>query len=227
MNHRVLVTGGAGFLGSHLCERLLSEGDEVICLDDVSSGQRENVASFADNDRFSFFKKGVRLPDSLSPVSRIYHLASRASPADLTELPVDIALSNVQGTRRLLYHARACYAQIVYASTSEIYGDGEQTRSFCYIEFIQGMALMRAEESEYDVYNSGKQNKRAIEEPAEEVIEATGTSSEIVYEPFPEDESGRRESDITRTEEDLGWEPETPLSEGLSKTPSYFKSVSR
>lgn len=120
---RVLVTGGAGFLGSHLCEQLLSDGNEVICLDDVSSGQRENVSGFADDENFSFLEQNVRLPDSLPPVDRIYHLASRASPKDFTEFPVDIALSNTQGTRRLLDHARACDARMVYASTSEVYGD--------------------------------------------------------------------------------------------------------
>ena len=125
MPHRVLITGGAGFLGSHLCERLLTERIEVICLDDVSSGQRENVAAFADDENFTFLEQDVRLPDSLPPVDRIYHLASRASPSDFTDFPVDIALANTQGTRRLLDHARACDARIVYASTSEVYGDPE------------------------------------------------------------------------------------------------------
>jgi UDP-glucuronate decarboxylase len=122
---RVLVTGGAGFLGSHLCERLLAEGNEVICLDDISSGQRENITAFEDHDRFEFLEQDVRLPDSLPRVDRIYHLASRASPKDFTEFPVDIALSNTQGTRRMLDHARACDARMVYASTSEVYGDPE------------------------------------------------------------------------------------------------------
>lgn len=122
---RVLVTGGAGFLGSHLCEQILAEGHKVICLDDISSGQRQNIEGFENSDRFSFLKQDVRLPGSLPPVDRIYHLASRASPADFTEFPVDIALSNTQGTRRLLDHARACDARMLYASTSEVYGDPE------------------------------------------------------------------------------------------------------
>ncbi len=123
---RVLVTGGAGFLGSHLCEQLLADGNEVICLDNVSSGQSENIEPFADDDNFTFLEQDVRLPDPLPSVDQIYHLASRASPKDFTEFPVDIALSNTQGTRRLLDHARACDARMVYASTSEVYGDPEE-----------------------------------------------------------------------------------------------------
>ena len=122
---RILVTGGAGFLGSHLCDQLLAEGNQVICLDDISSGQRENIDSLADKPRFEFLEQDVRLPGSLPAVDAIYHLASRASPKDFTEFPVDIALSNTQGTRRLLDHARACDARMVYASTSEVYGDPE------------------------------------------------------------------------------------------------------
>lgn len=122
---RVLVTGGAGFLGSHLCERLLADDIEVVCLDDLSSGQRQNIASFIDDDQFTLLEQDVRLSGSLPRVDRIYHLASRASPTDFTEFPVDIALSNTQGTRRLLDHARACDARMVYASTSEVYGDPE------------------------------------------------------------------------------------------------------
>jgi len=108
-----------------------------------------------------------------------------------------------------------------------VYGDGQQTRSFCYVDdLISGIvSLMRADETEYDVYNLGKQNERTIEELAEEVIEATGTSSKIVYEPLPEDDPSRRQPDITRAEEDLGWVPEIPLNEGLDKTVSYFRSV--
>jgi len=121
----VLVTGGAGFLGSHLCEWLLSDGKEVICLDNFGSGRRANIEDFEDHQRFSVISRDVRIPGSLPSVERIYHLASRASPADFTDFPVNIALANTQGTRRLLDHARACNARMVYASTSEVYGDPE------------------------------------------------------------------------------------------------------
>lgn len=121
-----LVTGGAGFLGSHLCERLVAEGRDVICLDNFSSGRRDNVTELLDEPGFDLLDRDVRLPGSLPQVDRIYHLASRASPADFTEFPVDIALANTQGTRRLLDHAVASDARMLFASTSEVYGDPEQ-----------------------------------------------------------------------------------------------------
>ncbi|MFD1562782.1 UDP-glucuronic acid decarboxylase family protein [Haloarchaeobius amylolyticus] len=125
MSHKVLVTGGAGFLGSHLCEQLLSAGQEVYCLDNFSSGRRHNITSFEGNDSFHLMDRDVRTPSSLPQIDRIYHLASRASPADFQEYPVQIALANTQGTRQLLDHARACGARILFASTSEVYGDPE------------------------------------------------------------------------------------------------------
>lgn len=118
-----LVTGGAGFLGSHLCERLLSEGHEVICLDNFGSGQRANIEAYKDHPAFTVCDRDVRAPTSLPYVDQIYHLASRASPDDFTDFPVNIALANTQGTWHLLEHARACDARMVFASTSEVYGD--------------------------------------------------------------------------------------------------------
>lgn len=125
MSSTILVTGGAGFLGSHLCEKLLSEGNEVICLDNFGSGQRTNIKELERHSKFTLTDRDVRMPGSLPSVDRIYHLASRASPDDFTDFPVDIALANTQGTRRLLDHARACDARMVFASTSEVYGDPE------------------------------------------------------------------------------------------------------
>jgi len=126
MTKRILVTGGAGFLGSHLCERLLSEGSKVLCLDNLSSGQRENIQEFVNDAAFTLLERDVRLPGSLPKVDEIYHLASRASPKDFTQYPVEIALANTQGTRRLLDHAVACDARMVFASSSEVYGNPEQ-----------------------------------------------------------------------------------------------------
>ncbi|MGB9931509.1 UDP-glucuronic acid decarboxylase family protein [Haloarcula amylolytica] len=123
MTNRILVSGGAGFLGSHLCERLLNEDHEVICFDNFGSGQLDNISGYKDHPKFTINDRDIRLSGSLPPVDRIYHLASRASPADFTDFPVDIALTNTQGTRRLLDHARACDARMVFASTSEVYGN--------------------------------------------------------------------------------------------------------
>lgn len=120
---KVLVSGGAGFLGSHVCERLLNEGHEVICVDNFGSGQRQNIEKCEASDLFSVIDRDIRNPGSLPSVDRIYHLASRASPADFTDFPVDIALANTLGTRQLLNHARACNARMIFASTSEVYGD--------------------------------------------------------------------------------------------------------
>jgi UDP-glucuronate decarboxylase len=309
MVERVLVTGGAGFLGSHLCERLLSRDYEVICLDNFGSGQRENIEALEDNPDFTVSNRDVRIPGSLPSVDQIYHLASRASPADFTNFPVNIALANTQGTRRLLDHARACDARLLFASTSEvygdpkvhpqpesytgnvnirgvrgcydeskrfgetltvayqrkydvdartvrifntygprmrpddgrviptfvmqalrgedltIYGDGEQTRSFCYVDdLIDGLvSLMRADNTAYDVYNIGKENERTIKQLAHEVIDLTETSSDIVYEPLPEDDPGQRKPDITRAKTDLNWEPTIPLRQGLKDTIAHFE----
>ncbi len=311
MTNRVLVTGGAGFLGSHLCERLLSEGHEVICLDNFGSGQRENIREFENHSSFTVSDRDVRIPDSLPPVDQIYHLASRASPADFTEFPVNIALANTQGTRRLLDHARACDARMVFASTSEVYGDpevhpqpetytgnvnirgirgcydeskrfgetltvayrrkygldvrtvrifntygprmrpddgrvvptfitqalrgkdltvygdGEQTRSFCYVDdLIEGLiALMRVDDPTHTVYNIGKENERTVKELAHEVLNLIHTDSSIVYQPLPKDDPSQRRPDITRAKEELEWEPEVPLREGLEETIDYFERL--
>lgn len=123
-SQRVLVTGGAGFLGSHLCETLIKNGKEVICIDNLGSGRRSNISSIA-TEKFHFLEGDIRRDITLPPVDRIYHLASRASPTDFTEFPVRIALTNTEGTRRLLDHAVACDARMVFASTSEVYGDPE------------------------------------------------------------------------------------------------------
>jgi UDP-glucuronate decarboxylase len=120
-----IVAGGAGFLGSHLCERLLDDGYEVVCVDNFGSGRRGNVDHLAENDRFEVVEADLRKAPSLPAVDEIYHLASRASPADFTEFPVRIALTNTEGTRFLLDHALEHDATMLFASTSEVYGDPE------------------------------------------------------------------------------------------------------
>jgi UDP-glucuronate decarboxylase len=124
-SERILVAGGAGFIGSHLCESLLADGYEVVCLDNFGSGRRENVAHLVENERFSLVEGDVTNVDDLPPVDGIYHLASRASPPDFEAYPLEVALANTEGTRRLLDHAVACDARTVYVSTSEVYGEPE------------------------------------------------------------------------------------------------------
>lgn len=162
----VLVTGGAGFLGSHLCESLVADGKEVICVDNLGSGRETNLDGLRDEDRFRLRTADVREVTDLPPADRIYHLASRASPADFTEFPVRIALTNTEGTRRLLQHAVECDARMMYTSTSEVYGDPEihpQSESYngnvnirgergCYDESKRfGETLTVAYERRYDL----------------------------------------------------------------------------
>ena len=125
MEDSAVVAGGGGFLGSHLCERLLDNGYKVVCVDNFGSGARRNVAHLESEDRFEIIKRDLRENPSLPAVDEIYHLASRASPADFTEFPVRIALTNTEGTRYLLDHALEHDATMLFASTSEVYGDPE------------------------------------------------------------------------------------------------------
>jgi UDP-glucuronate decarboxylase len=125
MSESAVVAGGAGFLGSHLCERLLDDGYEVVCVDNFGSGRRGNVDHLSSNDRFEIVEADLRKAPALPAVDEIYHLASRASPADFTEFPVRIALTNTEGTRFLLDHALEHDATMLFASTSEVYGDPE------------------------------------------------------------------------------------------------------
>lgn len=161
-----LVAGGGGFIGSHLCDALLDDGYDVLCIDNFGSGRPQNVDHLRDHPRFSLQQEDIRQPLALPPVDEIYHLASRASPKDFTEFPVRIALTNTEGTKNLLDHAVACDAKMLFASTSEVYGDPEvhpQPESYsgnvnirgprgCYDESKRfGETLAVAYEREYDL----------------------------------------------------------------------------
>jgi UDP-glucuronate decarboxylase len=161
-----LVAGGAGFVGSHLCDALLNDGYEVLCIDNFGSGRPRNVEHLLNHPRFTLKDADIRQPPALPPVDEIYHLASRASPEDFTDFPVRIALTNTEGTRNLLDHAVACDAKMLFASTSEVYGDPEvhpQPESYtgnvnirgprgCYDESKRfGETLTVAYEREYDL----------------------------------------------------------------------------
>lgn len=166
MSSVALIAGGGGFLGSHLCDDLLNDGYEVLCVDNFGSGRPRNVEHLVDHDRFRLLEEDIRQPLALPPVDEIYHLASRASPVDFTQFPVRIALTNTEGTRNLLDHAVACDAKMVFASTSEVYGDPEvhpQPETYtgnvnirgprgCYDESKRfGETLTVAYEQEYDL----------------------------------------------------------------------------
>lgn len=120
-----IVTGGAGFLGSHLCERLLDEGHEVVCVDNFGSGRSKNIDRLSEQDSFKVIEADIRKEPDLPVADEIYHMASRASPEDFTDFPVQIALTNTQGTKFLLEYAVEHDAKMLFASTSEVYGDPE------------------------------------------------------------------------------------------------------
>ncbi|MHC3378346.1 UDP-glucuronic acid decarboxylase family protein [Haloarcula sp. H-GB5] len=166
MTLTTLVAGGGGFLGSHLCTALVEDGHEVICIDNFGSGRRENIAHLEDHPRFMLIEADIREPLGLPAADRVYHLASRASPTDFTEFPVQIALTNTEGTRNLLDYAVKHDARMVYASTSEVYGNPEvhpQPESYtgnvnirgprgCYDESKRfGETLTVAYEERYDI----------------------------------------------------------------------------
>ena len=306
---RVVVAGGAGFLGSHLCDRLLERGDAVVCLDDLSTGSKENVAHLLDHERFDLIVTNVSehvvLGDS-SRVDAVCNLASPASPPAYLARPFDTLAVGSEGTRRLLELARAHGARFLMASTSEIYGDpevhpqvesyrgnvdptgprsvydeakrfaesltmamhrtqgvnvgiarifntygprlspgdgrvvsnfivqalrgepltvygdGSQTRSLCFVddEILGLLALL--DSSLTGPVNIGNPDERTVADLAHFVLEMTGSTSGIVFEPLPTDDPTRRCPDITLARTELGWEPTTGLQEGIRQTIDYF-----
>jgi len=297
-----LVTGGAGFLGSHLCEALLEKGHRVVCLDNLETGSLANVEHLR-SDEFAFLPQDltqhVELPERLDYV---YHLASPASPIDYLRLPLQTLKVGSHGTHNALGLAKVHRARFLLASTSEVYGDpqvhpqpetywghvnpigprgvydeakryaealtmayhrqqgvdtaivrifntygarmrphdgraiptfirqaleekpltvfgdGSQTRSFCYVDdLIRGLILL-AESGEHMPVNIGNPAEMSLLELAEAVIAATGSTSPIVFEALPVDDPQVRQPDITRARQLLGWEPEVSLEEGLRRT---------
>lgn len=309
---KVLVTGGAGFIGSHFCERLIAEGHTVYCLDNLCTGKVENLDRVKDDPSFRFILADVCEEINLE-VDAVAHLASPASPADYSRLSVETMLANSLGTYRTLELARKRKARYLLASTSEVYGDplevpqredyhgnvnpvgpracydeakrfaealtstyrrlyglptvivrifntygprmrledgrvipnflrqalegnpltvygdGTQTRSFCYIDdMVEGLYRALVEErAEGEVLNLGNQDEISVLDLARAVMEVLGVERELVFEPLPEDDPRRRRPDITRAREILGWEPTTPLREGLEKTIPWFREQLR
>lgn len=304
---KVLVAGGAGFIGSNLCHRLLDEGKEVICVDDLSSGRQKVIDELRDRDDFRFVQHDITEPLELdTDVDRIYHLASRASPPDYQDHPIHTLRTNAEGTFNMLNLAAEHDAALLYSSTSEVYGDpeihpqtedyngnvnpigpracydeskryaeamivnyveqhdvdasivrifntygprmkpddgrvitnflkqvlrddpitvygdGSQTRSFCYIDdLLDGLQLVM-EDGDRGPYNLGNPDERTILELAELVQEHFDTSSEIVHKDLPEDDPERRRPDISRVRE-LGWDPGIDLATGLQETATYLE----
>ena len=308
---RVLVTGGAGFLGSHLSERLLNEGHEVICLDNFFTGRRTNVEHLLDHHKFELVRHDVVEPILLE-VDRIYNLACPASPVHYQYNPVKTVKTSVMGAINMLGMAKRVRARILQASTSEvygdpemhpqreeywghvnpigirscydegkrvaetlfmdyhrqnavdirlirifntygprmhpqdgrvvsnfivqalhgqditIYGDGSQTRSFCYRDdLIEGMIRLMEYQGDDACLpmNIGNPNEFTMIELANLVIKLTGSKSRIIHQDLPQDDPKQRCPDITKAKQKLAWQPTIQLEEGLKRTVEYFRGI--
>lgn len=308
MKKRVVITGAAGFIGSHLAETLLDRGYAVIGIDNLLTGDTANIAHLRNRD-FEFIKHDVTNYIYIEgQVDYVLHWASPASPIDYLELPIPTLKVGALGTHKALGLAKAKQATFVIASTSEVYGDplehpqretywgnvnpigprgvydeakrfaeamtvayhrfhgldtkivrifntygprmrirdgravpafisqalrnedvtifgdGSQTRSFCYItDLVDGIIRLMLS-NENDPVNIGNPHEMTIKEMAETVIEMTGSSSRLVYKPLPTDDPKVRQPDITRAQTILGWEPKVSLRDGLVQTIEYFKT---
>ena len=304
---RTLVTGGAGFLGSHLCEYLLNKGHEVICMDNLITGTKDNISDIK-SKKFQFVEHNVSEFINLEgELDYILHFASPASPIDYLELPIQTLKVGALGTHNALGLAKAKKAVFFLASTSEvygdplihpqpedywgnvnpigprgvydeakrfaeaitmayhrthgintkiirifntygprmrindgraipnflkqaltgkdltIYGDGSQTRSFCYVsDLVEGIYRLLTSDQNNPI-NIGNPNEMTIKEMADKILQATNSKSKITYVPLPEDDPKVRQPDITRAKKYLNWEPVVGLGEGLQSTLKYFK----
>jgi UDP-glucuronate decarboxylase len=305
-----MVTGGAGFVGSHLIDRLLERGDEVLCVDNLFTGTKRNIDHLAGHPRFEFMRHDVCFPLYVE-VDEIYNLACPASPVHYQHDPVQTTKTSVHGAINMLGLAKRLRCKIFQASTSEVYGDpsvhpqteaywgnvnpigirscydegkrcaetlffdyhrqhgleikvarifntygprmhpadgrvvsnfvmqalngepitlygdGQQTRSFCYVDdLVAGfMAFMDTAPEVSGPINLGNPVEFTIRELAELVVEMTGSKSELVFRPLPQDDPMQRKPDISRARETLGWEPSVPLRQGLVKTIEYFSEL--
>lgn len=306
---RIAVTGGAGFLGSHLCDYLLNAGAEVLCIDNFFTGSKANISHLLSNPRFELIRHDIVHP-LLLEVDQIYNLACPASPVHYQYNPVKTVKTDVMGVINMLGLAKRVRARILQASTSEVYGDpdvhpqtesywghvnpigprscydegkrvaetlmvgyhrqngvdirivrifntygprmspddgrvvsnfivqalrnqpvtlygdGGQTRSFCYVsDLIDGLWRLMNTDGLTGPINLGNPGEFTIRELAELVIDLTGSRSEIVRRPLPQDDPIQRQPDISLAKERLGWQPTVPLREGLSATIAYFEKL--
>jgi UDP-glucuronate decarboxylase len=303
----ILVTGGAGFIGSHLVEALLTAGNSVICLDNLYTGSKKNILPFLDNPYFEFVRHDVVVPILLE-VDQIYHLACPASPVHYQDNPIKTLKTSVLGTLNMLGLAKRVDARILLASTSEVYGDpeihpqketyfgnvnpvgpracydegkraaetlmvgykqynnvnvtiarifntygprmlpndgrvvsnficqairgdeitvfgdGSQTRSFCYVSDMVDGLMKLMDSSDTGPVNLGNPEEITVLELADRVLaKISGTGSRCVFKPLPTDDPVRRRPDITLAIERLGWKPSVPLDTGLDATIAYFQ----
>lgn len=311
---KVLVTGGAGFIGSHLCEFLVTKGYDVTCLDNLLTGSKKNIEPLLGNPKFEFIEADICQPlDNLSSqsFSHIFDLASPASPVDFEKLSEEILKANSLGVLNMLELAKKTNAKFLMASTSEVYGDpqenpqketywgnvnsfgrrscydegkrfaeaacyvylkkfgidlrivrifntygprmrtddgralitfviegiknqpftifgdGNQTRSFCYVtDMVEGLfKAMFTEGTRGEVFNLGNPEEYSMNDLAEKIKMMTNSVSEIVFRDLPLDDPKQRRPDITKAERVLNWKPQVDVSEGLQKTIEYYRNI--
>lgn len=304
---RILITGGAGFLGSHLCDRLLAQGHEVLCMDNFFTGTKRNIDHLHSHPRFELIRHDITFPIYLE-VDEIYNLACPASPVHYQHDPVQTTKTSVHGAINMLGLAKRLKCKILQASTSEvygdpevhpqsedywgrvnpigprscydegkrcaetlffdyhrqngvrikvarifntygprmhpndgrvvsnfivqaltgapitIYGDGEQTRSFCYVDDLVGglIALMESGDEVVGPINIGNPGEFTIRSLAKKILEQVSSESQLTFAPLPGDDPKQRRPDISLAQELLGWTPLVPLDEGLPETIRYF-----
>jgi len=307
---RIVVSGAAGFIGSHMCDRLLAEGHTVVALDNFLTGSPRNIQHLKGAERFQFIEQDITRPFSIEgAVDAVVNMASPASPKDYLEHPIETLEVGSIGTQHMLQLAQKNNARFLLTSTSECYGDpmvhpqvetywgnvnpvgprscydeskryaeavtmayhrkhgvrttiarifntygprmklddgrvvpafldqalreapmtvfgtGSQTRSFCYVsDLVDGLYRLLLSEERYPV-NLGNPREMTILEFAEHIRRMTGTRSQIVYQPLPEDDPKQRQPNIDKARRVLGWEPKVTLEEGLKPTVEYFRGV--
>jgi len=310
MMKRILVTGGAGFLGSHLCERLLKEGNDILCLDNFFTGNKNNISHLLGRPHFEVIRHDIINPIYLE-VDEIYNMACPASPVHYQFNPIKTIKTNVMGTINVLGIAKRTKAKILQASTSEVYGDpdvhpqkesywgrvnpvgirscydegkraaeclmmdyrrqnsvnakivrifntygprmavndgrvvsnfivqalqgknitvygnGNHTRSFCYCDdLIDGLIkMMNSADDFFGPVNIGNPDEFTILQLARMIIDLTGGSSKIDFQPLPADDPTQRKPDITLAQKKLGWQPKIALEQGLVTTIQYFRDT--
>ena len=305
---RIVITGAAGFIGSHLTEHFLQQNNQVIGIDNLSTGDKRNLDHLRDDKRFEFIEQDVtKYIEVGGPVDTVLHWASPASPIDYLELPIQTLKVGALGTHNALGLAKSKNASFVLASTSEVYGDplehpqkesywgnvnpigprgvydeakrfaeamtiayhryhglntkiirifntygprmrindgraiptfigralrqedvtifgrGTQTRSFCYVTDLVDGILRLIDSNIHQPVNIGNPTEMSIEEMARMIIEMTNSSSQIVFQPLPEDDPKIRKPDITRAQTQLGWSPKVSITDGLTETIKFFK----